>query len=201
MRVVALIVTGHRNEAREALAEARTLPSVSRLHLNALWLELAEALLSGSPELLQPVLTHIDQTHPYLGAIGRVLGAEVMQGDHAVPWQQQAWRVFNEVGAETDAGRVRQLLRDRGAPLPRAKRSTPTVPSLLGDRGVTRREAEVLELVGQGLSNQEIAGRLFLSVRTVESHVSSLLSKLDARQRSALVAAARSLVAEQSTLP
>jgi DNA-binding CsgD family transcriptional regulator len=52
----------------------------------------------------------------------------------------------------------------------------------------SRREAEVLELVGRHLSNREIAGRLYLSVRTVESHVAALIRKLGVADRRALVA-------------
>lgn len=52
--------------------------------------------------------------------------------------------------------------------------------------GVSAREAEVLALVGEHLSNAEIGARLFISVRTVETHVSSLLRKLDAPDRRAL---------------
>ncbi|GAB3414205.1 ATP-binding protein [Flindersiella endophytica] len=51
---------------------------------------------------------------------------------------------------------------------------------------ISSREAEVLALVGEHLSNAEIAARLYLSVRTVESHVSSLLRKLGAPDRRAL---------------
>jgi predicted ATPase/DNA-binding CsgD family transcriptional regulator len=51
---------------------------------------------------------------------------------------------------------------------------------------VSAREAEVLAAVGEHLSNAEIAARLFISVRTVESHVSSLLRKLGAEDRRAL---------------
>ncbi|MEV0150759.1 MULTISPECIES: LuxR C-terminal-related transcriptional regulator [unclassified Nonomuraea] len=51
---------------------------------------------------------------------------------------------------------------------------------------ISPREAEVLELVGAHLSNAEIAARLCLSVRTVESHVSSLLRKLEVPDRRAL---------------
>ncbi len=53
--------------------------------------------------------------------------------------------------------------------------------------GVTDRELEVLTLVGRGLSNQEIAAELFISVATAKAHVARLLAKLDARDRVQLV--------------
>ena len=56
--------------------------------------------------------------------------------------------------------------------------------------GVTVREADVLRLVAEGLANKEIARRLFLSPRTVEKHVESLLRKTGARSRTQLVAIA-----------
>jgi DNA-binding NarL/FixJ family response regulator len=56
--------------------------------------------------------------------------------------------------------------------------------------GVTQREIEVLTLIGQGLSNTEIAGALTLSAATVKTHVGRLLMKLRARDRAQLVIAA-----------
>jgi non-specific serine/threonine protein kinase len=53
---------------------------------------------------------------------------------------------------------------------------------------LTRREQEVATLVARGLSNREIAGRLFLSVRTVEVHVDRILTKLGFANRTQLAA-------------
>lgn len=68
----------------------------------------------------------------------------------------------------------------------------------LAERGVTRREAEVLAALGERLTNAEIAARLYLSERTVESHVSSLLRKLGARNRIELAASAAAAPAAAS---
>ena len=57
---------------------------------------------------------------------------------------------------------------------------------LLGERGVTTREAEVLELVAHRMTNQEIAAALYVSKRTVESHVAALMRKLAVNNRHAL---------------
>ncbi|HEY2312191.1 MAG TPA: LuxR C-terminal-related transcriptional regulator [Streptosporangiaceae bacterium] len=59
--------------------------------------------------------------------------------------------------------------------------------------GISAREAEVLTLVGAHLSNAEVGARLFISVRTVESHVSSLLRKLEVPDRRALARRAAEL--------
>jgi DNA-binding NarL/FixJ family response regulator len=60
-------------------------------------------------------------------------------------------------------------------------------PARLARAGVTEREAEVLSAVAERLHNREIADRLYISVRTVESHISALLRKLGVGDRVALV--------------
>src|SRR5688572_21247985 len=62
-----------------------------------------------------------------------------------------------------------------------------------GIADLTAREKEVLALLGDRLTNREIADRLFISVRTVESHVSALLTKLGAENRRQLAASAADL--------
>jgi DNA-binding NarL/FixJ family response regulator len=47
---------------------------------------------------------------------------------------------------------------------------------------------EVLSLVAEGLSNRAIGGRLYVSAKTVEKHISSLMNKLDVRSRAQLAA-------------
>ncbi|MFI0481779.1 response regulator [Actinomadura sp. 9N215] len=75
-------------------------------------------------------------------------------------------------------------------PVPRPRAGTkPPRPA----DGVTEREREVLTLVGRGMSNQEIAGELFISVATAKAHVARLLAKLDARDRVQLVITAYEL--------
>jgi DNA-binding NarL/FixJ family response regulator len=68
--------------------------------------------------------------------------------------------------------------------------STPPAPDDARLADLTPREREVLALVGQGLSNQEIATRLVLSPLTAKTHVSRLFTKLEARDRAQLVVAA-----------
>ncbi len=57
--------------------------------------------------------------------------------------------------------------------------------------GLSKRELEVLQKMGEGFSNQEIAGTLFLSESTIKTHVSNILFKLDAKRRTEAVKIAR----------
>ena len=55
------------------------------------------------------------------------------------------------------------------------------------DLGMTRRELEILELIAQGMSNQEIADKLFVSPNTVKTHASRVFEKLGAKRRTQAV--------------
>lgn len=58
---------------------------------------------------------------------------------------------------------------------------------------LTAREVQVLQLVADGCSNQEIAERLFISILTVKSHIQRLSMKLEVKRRTQAVAKAKSL--------
>lgn len=62
----------------------------------------------------------------------------------------------------------------------------PAIPPAWSALSISRREAEVLQLVAEGCSNREIAQRLYLSVRTVEKHVEALMRKTATKSRTHL---------------
>lgn len=123
-------------------------------------------------------------------ARSRLLLAGVLsegEEEGAIAAARAALGAFEELGAGPDADRAAALLRSLGV---KAARSA-------GPRGVgrlTKREREVMDLLAEGLSNREMAERLFLSPRTVEHHVRSVLSKLELSNRAEAAAyAARAL--------
>jgi DNA-binding CsgD family transcriptional regulator len=82
--------------------------------------------------------------------------------------------VFQSLDARRDVDAAAALLRSLGVRAAPARR---------GDGVLTRREAEILELLGHGLSNPDISERLYISRKTVEHHVGNILAKLGLRSR------------------
>lgn len=110
-------------------------------------------------------------------AIARFELAQVLAHDRpaaAIAELETAHQAFEMLGARRKADQTAALLRQLGGP-------NKTGPK--GGTELTRRESEVLELLGVGLSNAEIGGRLFISAKTAEHHVGRILSKLALRSR------------------
>jgi DNA-binding CsgD family transcriptional regulator/tetratricopeptide (TPR) repeat protein len=127
--------------------------------------------------------------YPLARHLGLRLAAEAALADgwgEPVPWLQSAEEYFHGTGATAAAGACRTLLRRAGVVVPRRAAGSNEIPTSLRTLGVTVREFEVLALLGERLSNRAIGERLFLSPRTVEKHVASLLTKTGTTDRGAL---------------
>jgi DNA-binding CsgD family transcriptional regulator len=182
----AFAAAGRADDAASALDEARRTPDLARFHSRPVVVAGAEALLANDPAGLDAAIAAAPGRMPLDVASMRTIAAEVIAGPHASMWLRDALDIYEAVGAPLEADRVRQTLRNVGGAVPRRRRPTAPLASNLARAGVTAREAEVLQLIGKGLPNAEIADQLFISVRTVEAHVSSLLTKLAARNRGEL---------------
>ncbi len=101
-------------------------------------------------------------------------------------WLLDAASFFETAGLDGASRLVRDLLRRAGVPERRRGRGTSTVPGALAAIGVTSREMDVLRLVAEGLTNKAIADRLYLSPRTVKTHVENLLAKTGSSSRTQL---------------
>jgi DNA-binding CsgD family transcriptional regulator/tetratricopeptide (TPR) repeat protein len=108
---------------------------------------------------------------------------------------RQAFARLDALGGGAAAQAVARRMRQAGiAAIPRGVRPTTRANPL----GLTRREVEVLALITEGLRNQEIADRLFVSVRTVDHHVTAVLAKLGVSSRAAAAREARRFGIRQS---
>ena len=81
----------------------------------------------------------------------------------------------------------KEVLVVKEVPVPAATPPFSLNEARVRDLGITKRELEILELIAQGLSNREIADKLFVSENTVKTHSSRLFDKLSARRRTQAV--------------
>jgi DNA-binding NarL/FixJ family response regulator len=112
----------------------------------------------------------------------------LMDGDEIA--QRTALSIFEQLGAAPAAEMVRRQLHRQGIRgIPRGPRPT----TKKNPAGLTARQMEILALVAEGLQNTEIALRLFISPKTVDHHISAMLTKLEVRSRTEAVSAAYQL--------
>jgi DNA-binding CsgD family transcriptional regulator len=93
---------------------------------------------------------------------------------------KNAIEIFNRLSASATSQLIKQKMRAQGVrSIPKGpRRTTRNNPS-----GLTLRQIEILNLLGKGLSNNEIGNKLFISPKTVDHHISAILSKLNIHSR------------------
>jgi len=165
-------------ERLERVAEASSLPRIEATARFARGRVAAAGGDRAAPEILGGAISDFSsQRMPLDAARARfelARSLDDVQPDVAVGETRTALAEFERLGAPREADAAAAFLRERGV----AGRTGPKGLELL-----SRREREVLALLGEGLTNAEIAARLFISTRTAGNHVSSVLSKLNLRSR------------------
>jgi DNA-binding NarL/FixJ family response regulator len=182
------VALGRMEDARSALAGAERLPDLARWYQRPVLVQAARALMDDDVAGVDAAIAAARGPMPFNVAMMRIIGARHVGGETGIRWIREALELYEAAGATVYRDRARQLLRNAGGPVPRRRAAPTLVPHSLAAKGVTARESDVLRLLGSGLSNADIAAQLYVSVRTVETHVSSLLGKLDARSRGQLIA-------------
>lgn len=158
----------------------------------ALWLSVLGETVRNSEALSPPFRFHCAGDWRQAAEGWRSLGCpfeEAMalsEGDEDA--QRQALAIFDRLGAAPAAARLRRRLRAGGA---RAVPRGPIAGTRASPAGLTRRQTQVLSLIGEGLSNAEIADRLCISAKTAEHHVSAVMARLDANTRREAASEAR----------
>jgi DNA-binding CsgD family transcriptional regulator len=177
-----------RGKSQEALADAEALAAmVSRLDAPAVSARCHYLLGRASAdvgndraaqELERARVTFVELAMPYEAARSRIALARLTRTadkEAAAEEAKGALATFEDLGAAPDADAAAALLRGWGV---KAVRRGPNAVGSL-----TMREREILALLGEGLSNREIAARLFITPKTVEHHVGHVLTKLDLKRR------------------
>ncbi len=183
-----------RRADRDAYATVCAAPP-SRLRWNEQFVHAASAVLLGREGRLDEATAAMGESQraaapfPMAQNLLKRLVSEAALADgwgDPVAWLREAEEHFHTADVAAVAGACRALLRRAGVRVMQRRSGRDSVPAELAARGVTAREFEVLALLAERRANPEIARLLFISPRTVEKHVASLLDKLESPDRQAL---------------
>jgi DNA-binding CsgD family transcriptional regulator len=181
---------GIAREVRTAYELSRDVPSPWARGEFAVWLWRAGALTTPPADLAEPYALELSGNWRGAADAWQALGcryeyATVLAWHGGERDQLEALATMEQLGATAAASALRRQLRAQGV------RGVPRGSRMFTRRhphGLTRREAQVLELLAEGLRNSTIATRLFLSTKTVDHHVSAILTKLGVSSRAEAVA-------------
>jgi DNA-binding CsgD family transcriptional regulator/tetratricopeptide (TPR) repeat protein len=182
------------NAGRPELTAVRRSAS-GQARWNRTFLALAEAVVSAGEGRTDAAMSAVEefqttaQPFPLAHHLGlRLLGEAALDGGWGEParWLRTAEAFFLAMPAPPVTTAIRGLLRRAGESVRQWRQGADAVPTELRLLGVSVREYEVLTLVTAGLNNREIGERLFVSRRTIETHVAKLLAKTGQPNRVAL---------------
>jgi ATP/maltotriose-dependent transcriptional regulator MalT len=194
--VRALTHLGQWDRAKSTLAELSeiaTLVATAPLRASASFAAGSLALAEGKPDTARQ---HFEDAldlflrcgAPFEVARSRIgLAGGLMKlgrRDDAVDEAHRAFHLFTELNAQVEAAKAKELLEGLRAAADQESESRSTSP---GHQQLSKREVEVLRLVSEGLNNQSIAQRLFLSDHTVHRHLANIFGKLSVNSRTAAV--------------
>ena len=186
-----ITVVGEARNGAEAVALARQdAPDVVLVDIRMPEMDglAATRLITSDPKLRQTrvvVLTTFDLDEYVFGALKAGASGFLLKGAEP-PVLIEAVRTVARGDALLEPGATRRLI-EAYVDQQHADPAHPPAAKLALSYSLTTRELEILALIAGGLTNSEIGARLFISPLTCKSHVSRILTKLDARDRTQLV--------------
>jgi len=197
LKVRACVEQGQIDDATAAAAELNAIAEESRTAPMRARARFAAGLVAARTVDAKAARAHLEDAvdlfkgsgAPFETGRARVELARVMGGlgrhDAALEEARRAIEDLEPLGASLELARAHSVLVSLSP--------SPQAPSHEDRKGLSPREIEVLRLISEGLNNQAIAERLFISEHTVHRHVANTLTKLNVSSRSAAVAHASRL--------
>ncbi|MDX6730894.1 MAG: hypothetical protein QOC54_842, partial [Baekduia sp.] len=190
-RVEALARLGRTDEAFQALEELADTPGGGRWALAALARCRGMLAEKGAEQHFHTALSHhAHDGQPFEQARTQLAYGERLRRDRrradAREQLGDALEVFERLGATSWADRARVELRATGGAAAEGGAAEKEAVAAAGLEELTAHELQIARLVAYGMTNREVAAKLFLSPKTIEYHLSQIYRKLDLRSRTQL---------------